>query len=58
MIKLIAPKARMPIAEILATVLNSTDVGFFKICQTLFDWIANDFNLSVNAITFQEKECF
>ena len=37
-----APIIRIPIAETFATVLNSMFDGFFKTCQTLFDWTMND----------------
>jgi hypothetical protein len=53
----IAPMIKMPKAETFATVLNSSDVGFLKICQTRFDCKTNDFIFS-NAMVLRDLEGF
>ncbi len=47
MIKPINPITKIPIADIFAMFLNSSEPGFFRTCQTLLDWIMNDFILVV-----------
>ena len=37
------PSKAIPIADIFATIQNSLEVGFFKECQTLLDFMKNDF---------------
>ena len=45
MINPTTPITNMPMAEIFAMLLNSSELGFFNTCQTLFDCKMNDLTL-------------
>ena len=48
------PRITIPTAETLATVWNSSFVGFFKECQTLLDLTKKDFDF-VNKFGFSSS---